>query len=123
MNGYLCDISDRSLTLQSIKVLKKRYRLLKLNLLESLETECSTRCPRSKLPNTALFNVLYLTSSLLYIAAITRVGGNKKGIFTRNRQPKASAHHLRRRYWALASELESAVLPKDLDHYVSKSQH
>jgi len=61
-------------------------------------------------------------SSLLYLAAITRVGGNKKGIFTRNRQPKASAHHLRRRYWALASELESAVLPKNLDHYVSKSQ-
>lgn len=88
-----------------------------------LEPECSTRCPRSKFPHTALLNALYLTSSLLYPAAITRVGGNKKGIFTRNRQPKTSAHHLRRRYWALASELDSAVLPKNLDHYVSKSQH
>jgi len=76
-----------------------------------------------KTSTTAHFNVLYLTSSLVHLAAITRVGGNKKGIFTRNRQPKASAHHLRRRYWALANELESAVLPKNLDHYVSKSQH
>ncbi|XP_021938962.1 beta-glucuronidase [Zootermopsis nevadensis] len=52
---------------------------------------------------------------------ITRVGGNKKGIFTRNRQPKSSAHHIRRRYWALAGELDKAVLPKNLNHYVSKS--
>ncbi len=33
---------------------------------------------------------------------VTRVVGNKKGIFTRHRQPKASAHLLRRRYWELA---------------------
>jgi hypothetical protein len=57
----------------------------------------------------------------LYLTAITRVGGNKKGIFTRNRQPKASAHHIRRRYWALAHELDNAILPNNLDHYVSKS--
>ncbi|MBY0010846.1 beta-glucuronidase [Paenibacillus typhae] len=29
---------------------------------------------------------------------ITRVGGNKKGVFTRQRQPKAAAHMLRRRW-------------------------
>jgi beta-glucuronidase len=29
---------------------------------------------------------------------ILRVGGNKKGIFTRERQPKAAAHYLRRRW-------------------------
>jgi beta-glucuronidase len=29
---------------------------------------------------------------------ILRVGGNKKGIFTRDRRPKAAAHHLRRRW-------------------------
>ncbi|WP_081957294.1 beta-glucuronidase [Paenibacillus sp. FSL R7-0273] len=29
---------------------------------------------------------------------ITRVGGNKKGVFTRQRQPKAAAHLLRRRW-------------------------
>ena len=32
----------------------------------------------------------------------TRVVGNKKGIFTRQRQPKSSAFVLRRRYWDLA---------------------
>lgn len=48
----------------------------------------------------------------------TRVGGNKKGIFTRNRQPKASAHHLRRRYWSLAKEYSNAPVPSDLNAYV-----
>ena len=37
---------------------------------------------------------------------ITRVGGNKKGVFTRQRQPKASAHLLRRRYFYLAETLD-----------------
>lgn len=36
--------------------------------------------------------------------AIHRVVGNKKGIFTRQRQPKAAAFILRRRYWRLANE-------------------
>ncbi|KAJ8922926.1 hypothetical protein NQ315_001469 [Exocentrus adspersus] len=49
----------------------------------------------------------------------TRVGGNKKGIFTRSRQPKASAHHIRRRYWALASEYYNATPPRDLTSYVA----
>jgi beta-glucuronidase len=31
-------------------------------------------------------------------SGIMRVGGNKKGAFTRDRQPKASAHALRRRW-------------------------
>ncbi|XP_018570901.1 beta-glucuronidase [Anoplophora glabripennis] len=48
----------------------------------------------------------------------TRVGGNKKGIFTRQRQPKASAHLLRRRYWALAGLLDNATQPDDLDEYI-----
>ncbi|XP_047533484.1 beta-glucuronidase isoform X2 [Vanessa atalanta] len=42
---------------------------------------------------------------------ITRVGGNKKGIFTRARQPKASAHHLRARYLALAAADAGAAPP------------
>ncbi len=33
---------------------------------------------------------------------VNRVDGNKKGIFTRQRQPKMSAHLLRARYWQLA---------------------
>ncbi|XP_018323969.1 beta-glucuronidase [Agrilus planipennis] len=49
----------------------------------------------------------------------TRVGGNKKGIFTRNRQPKAAAHHLRKRYWALSQELHNGTIPNDLHSYVA----
>ena len=37
---------------------------------------------------------------------ITRVGGNRKGVFTRQRQPKAAAHILRRRYFYLAGILD-----------------
>ncbi|XP_066517633.1 beta-glucuronidase [Hoplias malabaricus] len=40
---------------------------------------------------------------------ITRVVGNKKGMFTRQRQPKAGAFLLRERYWAIANE--TGVLP------------
>ncbi|XP_073957046.1 beta-glucuronidase [Choristoneura fumiferana] len=42
---------------------------------------------------------------------ITRVGGNRKGVFTRSRQPKASAHHLRARYRALAAAAAGAPAP------------
>lgn len=35
---------------------------------------------------------------------IMRVGGNKKGVFTRERQPKAAAHVLRQRWLTLATE-------------------
>nr|CAD7258194.1 unnamed protein product [Timema shepardi] len=52
---------------------------------------------------------------------ITRVDGNKKGIFTRQRQPKRSAHVLRERYFALAQELDNATLPEDLTPYVSST--
>lgn len=56
-----------------------------------------------------------------FISGVTRVGGNKKGIFTRDRQPKASAHHLRRRYHLLAQELDGVPPPKDLMPYMVKS--
>ncbi|CAO1432658.1 unnamed protein product [Diamesa serratosioi] len=53
----------------------------------------------------------------------TRVGGNKKGVFTRNRQPKAAAHLLRKRYFELASEIDSHQgMPKDLYGYTSMGQ-
>jgi len=38
---------------------------------------------------------------------ITRIFGNKKGLLTRARHPKASAHQLRARYWALAQSSPS----------------
>ncbi|XP_064535922.1 beta-glucuronidase-like [Drosophila montana] len=50
--------------------------------------------------------------------AFTRVGGNKKGVFTRNRQPKDVAHLLRKRYHALALKLDNASLPADLFDYI-----
>ncbi|XP_062342355.1 beta-glucuronidase [Osmerus eperlanus] len=40
---------------------------------------------------------------------ITRVVGNKKGIFSRQRQPKAGAFLLKERYWRLANE--TGLLP------------
>ncbi|XP_029160975.1 beta-glucuronidase isoform X2 [Nylanderia fulva] len=50
----------------------------------------------------------------------TRVGGNKKGIFTRDRQPKMAAHHVRRRYHALAVEVDGAQISEDVeDYYIS----
>ncbi|CAG4987138.1 unnamed protein product [Parnassius apollo] len=54
---------------------------------------------------------------------IIRVGGNKKGIFTRSRQPKASAHHLRARYLAVAASDAGTAPPDSL--YISdyKSAH
>lgn len=48
----------------------------------------------------------------------TRVGGNKKGVFTRNRQPKDVAHLLRQRYHAIAFKLDNASLPADLFDYI-----
>lgn len=55
--------------------------------------------------------------------AYTRVGGNKKGVFTRNRQPKAAAHLLRKRYFELASEIDDhQTMPKDLYGYTSMGQ-
>ncbi|XP_033215452.1 beta-glucuronidase isoform X1 [Belonocnema kinseyi] len=49
----------------------------------------------------------------------TRVGGNKKGIFTRDRQPKMAAHLVRRRYHSLNVELDGTELPSDLENYVT----
>uniref|UniRef100_A0A1A9VL01 Beta-glucuronidase n=1 Tax=Glossina austeni TaxID=7395 RepID=A0A1A9VL01_GLOAU len=48
----------------------------------------------------------------------TRVGGNKKGVFTRSRQPKAAAYVLRQRYFALAYELDRCPMPHDVFQYV-----
>lgn len=48
-----------------------------------------------------------------------RVGGNKKGIFTRERQPKMAAYYVRKRYYALQKELDGMKMPTDLEDYVS----
>ena len=52
--------------------------------------------------------VYYLQSIYNYffflVEGTTRVGGNKKGILTRQRQPKAAAHLLRQRYLNITLE-------------------
>ncbi|KOC64606.1 Beta-glucuronidase [Habropoda laboriosa] len=48
-----------------------------------------------------------------------RVGGNKKGVFTRDRQPKMAAYHVRKRYHSLQKELDGMEVPTDLEDYVS----
>ncbi|XP_030386989.1 beta-glucuronidase-like isoform X1 [Scaptodrosophila lebanonensis] len=50
----------------------------------------------------------------------TRVAGNKKGVFTRARQPKAVAHLLRKRYFALGREMDQCSFPDDLFTYIAE---
>lgn len=50
-----------------------------------------------------------------------RVGGNRKGVFTRARQPKAGAHHLRARYQALAAA-DAGAPPPSPEYYVCDDQ-
>ena len=52
--------------------------------------------------DTEEFNVT--TISAFPLQGTTRVGGNKKGILTRQRQPKAAAHLLRQRYLNITLE-------------------
>lgn len=59
----------------------------------------------------------------IYDIGITRVGGNKKGVFTRNRQPKASAHLLRKRNFELALEIDNyRNVPEDIYEYTNQRQ-
>uniref|UniRef100_A0A336KUJ1 CSON000008 protein n=1 Tax=Culicoides sonorensis TaxID=179676 RepID=A0A336KUJ1_CULSO len=59
--------------------------------------------------------------SIFAIAAYTRVGGNKKGVFTRSRQPKSAAYILRKRYHLLSQELDGTKPPKDIHLYIHRS--
>lgn len=43
-------------------------------------------------------------ADFMTVQGIFRVVGNKKGVFTRQRQPKAAAFILKERYWRLANE-------------------
>lgn len=66
-----------------------------------------------KLKDKQVFNSFFLNC----IIAVTRVGGNKKGIFSRQRQPKEAAFHVRKRYHSLANQLDQCKLPEDLFLY------
>ncbi|KAJ6627039.1 Beta-glucuronidase [Pseudolycoriella hygida] len=55
--------------------------------------------------------------------SIYRVGASKKGIFTRNRQPKTAAHLVRKRYFDLAAEIDDfSDRPLRLYPYISRSR-
>lgn len=50
----------------------------------------------------------------------TRVTGNRKGIFTRQRQPKMAAYFIRSRYWSLAVKLDNmSVTNMPSDGFIS----
>ncbi|XP_058802755.1 beta-glucuronidase-like [Phymastichus coffea] len=53
----------------------------------------------------------------------TRVGGNKKGVFTRDRQPKMVAHHIRRRYHSLTFNNGSERSLNNIANYISQNYH
>ncbi|CAG7820707.1 unnamed protein product [Allacma fusca] len=53
-------------------------------------------------------------ADFMTVQGITRIVGNRKGIFTRERQPKASAHLLRHRFHLLAAETDNYPIPEDL---------
>lgn len=57
-------------------------------------------------------------ADFMTVQGITRITGNRKGIFTRDRQPKASAHLLRLRYHLLAAEADSYPVPDDLQETI-----
>lgn len=55
----------------------------------------------------------------VFLPDIQRTGLCRKGVFTRERQPKNSAYLLRKRYWSLAQEIDNATIPADLEDYVT----
>ena len=63
-----------------------------------------------------LVNQLFIAFTFICNLAFTRVIGNKKGMFTRQRQPKASARLVRCRYWNLAGQLKN-VSTSDSNFY------
>lgn len=70
------------------------------------------------LPCSRLLRFIPYCSGHFFPTAYKRVGGNKKGIFTRGRQPKAAAHFVRKRYWQIADDLDSTTPTGDVEEYV-----
>ena len=73
-------------------------------MLFKLKLSHKTKIPTSTLLLDNHFKAVLMkmiTIMLMFLSppAVTRVLGNKKGILTRQRQPKGAAYILRRRYW------------------------
>ncbi|KAM4046253.1 beta-glucuronidase [Anomaloglossus baeobatrachus] len=56
-----------------------------------------------KRKNCVIGELIWNFADFMTVQSVTRVVGNKKGIFTRQRQPKSAAFILRDRYWKLAN--------------------
>ena len=53
------------------------------------------------------------------LAATTRMAGNKKGVLTRQREPKAAARLIRARYHSLANNVQLCYDTPFIGHYAS----
>src|SRR5699024_8913104 len=71
------------------------------NFADFMTKQRKLKLKKSSENNTDFINLLLHTET-------TRVGGNKKGIFTRDRQPKSAARLLRCRYWKLSNDLNNS---------------
>jgi hypothetical protein len=67
----------------------------------------NTKNPQVRLQGRCRF--LVIGTDLFVLSGVTRVAGNKKGIFTRQRQPKMAAHILRERYLSLNNETRGII--------------
>ena len=57
--------------------------------------------------------------NIVYLLASGRVDGNKKGVLTRQREPKASARLMRARYHSLAQGVQLCYNTTLVGHYAS----
>jgi len=64
--------------------------------------------------STFIGEMIWNFADFMTAQGITRITGNRKGIFTRDRNPKASAHYLRTRYHLLAAESDKYPVPEDI---------
>lgn len=87
--------------------LSRREHCQKLNTAlyeDSGRTNAVHHCWSNFLTGPITYVLLYLFLYAFALQGTTRVGGNKKGILTRQRQPKAAAHLLRQRYLNITLE-------------------
>lgn len=55
--------------------------------------------------------------TMFNFVAVTRVVGNKKGLLTRERQPKAGAHLIRKRYWSMINNENSTFASQEANSF------
>uniref|UniRef100_H3BHV9 Beta-glucuronidase n=2 Tax=Latimeria chalumnae TaxID=7897 RepID=H3BHV9_LATCH len=70
-----------------------------------------------KMKQNLIGELIWNFADFMTAQSITRVVGNKKGIFTRQRQPKSAAFVLRDRYWKLANKT-GMLPPLPKTHYL-----